>query len=125
MPVTDFHYNDHIFSAREVGHIDKSDAERWVEALRQNAAASPTPIVALIDAQEVTFVSAGARMAFAEASKTPNLQAICVITQDMLITQTVRVIGMLGERGRTHVFETIDDAREFAQDTLVQFAKEH
>ena len=125
MPITDFHYDNHIFSAREVGHIDKADAERWVQALRQYAAASPTPIIAIVDALEVTFVSAGARMTFAEASKTPNLQAICVATQDMLISQTARVIGMLGERGRTHIFETVDEAREFAEELIAQLAQEH
>jgi hypothetical protein len=125
MPIIDFHYENHIFSAREVGHIDKADAERWVQALRQHAAASPTPIVAVVNALEVTFVSAGARMSFAESSKTPNLQAICVAAQDMLITQTARVIGMLGERGRTHIFESVEEACEFAEELIAQPVQEH
>jgi hypothetical protein len=54
-------------------------------------------------------------MVFAEASGIDKLKAISVATHDLVTMQTARVIGMLGERGRTHVFETLEQATEFAQ----------
>lgn len=123
MPITDYHFENSIFFAKESGQIDKTDAEAWAAALRQHAASNPIPIVALVDALEVTFVSAAARMVFAEASKTENLQAVSVATKHLLVTQTARVIGMLGERGRTYVFENLHEARQFAEDMVRQLEK--
>jgi len=116
MPITDMKFENGVFFAKESGHVDKADAELWAKALRQYAEASPTHIIALVDALEVTFVSSSARMVFADASGIEKLKAVSVATQDLVTTQTARVIGMLGERGRTHVFETLEQATRFARE---------
>jgi hypothetical protein len=118
MPIIDMTFENGVFYAKEVGQVEKSDAETWARALRGYAATSPTPIVAVIDANEVNFVSAAARMIFAEASKTPKLKAICVGARDMMTMQMARVIGLLGERGRTFVFISMDEARKSAFEHL-------
>jgi predicted alpha/beta hydrolase family esterase len=118
MPVQDTSFENRIFFAREVGNIDQADAEAWTMALRRHAQASPQPIVALVDALSVTSVTAAARKIFAQASQTPNLLLVAVATKDLPVTQTARVIGLMGKRGATHVFASLEEAREFAQTRL-------
>src|SRR5687768_8144012 len=107
MPITDMKFEHGVFFAKESGRIDKADAECWASALRGYADSSRTPIIALIDALEVTFISPSARLVFASATGIAKLKAVSVATEDLVTAQTARVIGMLGKRGRTHIFETL------------------
>jgi len=119
MPIYDMRFEDGIFFAREVGRIDQADAELWMKQARDYANASPTPIVALVDAREVTYITVEARRIFVIASKIPNLQAGVVATQGAVSTQSANVIGMMAERGHTHIFPTLEEAQDFAR-RLVQ-----
>jgi hypothetical protein len=122
MPITNTRFENGILYARETGDISKHEAEQWASELRKYALTSPQPIAAVIDALDVKFVSAGARIVLADASHTPNLKVIAVAAYSTLTMQTARMIGMLGERGTTHVFATYEDAESFARDLLNQIA---
>lgn len=118
MPINDLRFEHGIFSARESGQISAEDALLWVEELRACASASPTPIVILIDARELTFISTAAQKIFTKAAETPNVKVAAVATGTPVATQLSRIVGLLSrvrQTHDTHVFQTLDGATSFAQ----------
>lgn len=118
MPIRDMRFEGGIFYAKQVGLIDETDARTWVEGLKAQAAASQTPIVALIDAREVEFVSASASVIFVEGSSTPNVKVAAVVTRSTTTTVKARTIGMMSEPHHTHetyVFNSLIEAEKFAK----------
>ncbi|MBZ0288371.1 MAG: hypothetical protein K8I30_12210 [Anaerolineae bacterium] len=121
MPIRDMRFEDGIFYARQTGLIDDVDARTWVEALQSHAAASPTPIVALVDAREVEFVSANASAIFVEGASTPNVKVAAVVTRRTTTTIKARTIGLMGEPHHTHetyVFNSLLEAEKFAKASI-------
>ena len=115
MPIVDMQFEEGIFFARELGRIEKEDAEAWADAARHYAELSPSPIVALVDALEVTHVTAMARQVFALASGIPGLKVASVATSDASVTQTAQIIGLMARNHHTYVFPTLEQARIFAE----------
>jgi len=121
MPIHDMRFEGGIFYATEKGLIDEADARQWVDALQVHATGSPKPIVALIDAREVEFVSANASLIFVEGSATPNVKAAIVVTRSTNTTIKARTIGMMSERHHTHrtyVYTSLVEAERFAQSVV-------
>jgi hypothetical protein len=118
MPITDLRFEHGIFFARESGPIGGDDALMWLEALRACAAESPVPIVILIDARELTFISTAAQKIFTKAAETPNVKVAAVATGTPLATQLSRIVGLLSrvrQTHDTHVFHTLEEASQFAR----------
>lgn len=115
MPIYDMEFRDGIFFAREVGRIDQADAELWAHYANRFAAASISPIVALVDAREVTSITPEARRIFVKASYIPNLKCGAVAARDVVSQQSSRIVGWMAERDHTHVFQTLEEARAFAE----------
>jgi anti-anti-sigma regulatory factor len=113
MPIVDMTFEDGVFSAREVGRVDAADALEWARRLAQHTDASKTPVLALIDAREVTYIVQDARKVFVRAANLPNFKAAAVVIADPVAEQTARIIGMMSPRDHTRVFNTMDDARRF------------
>jgi hypothetical protein len=114
MPITKMYFKGGVIFAKEVGRIDREDARLWMEKVQECAAASSTPVAAVIDALEVTFVTSEARQIFVRASKIPNLMAAAVAAQDSAIVHTASLIGIMSENQQTKVFPTVEDAWEYA-----------
>src|SRR5215510_63949 len=113
MPIYDMRFEDGIFSAREVGRIEKQDAEAWVKALREYASTSPTPIVAFIDAREVGDVSSPASLAFLHGSSTPNVKVAVVVasTKEVVVkAQSISLMSGHHKKHDTRVFYSLDEA---------------
>lgn len=115
MPIQDMSFHDGIFFCREVGQIDRADAELWAEKVREYAAASPHPIVALVDATEATYITAAAREVFARASAIPGLHAGVVAATDFRVAQNSRLTAMLAVKRHTLIFSSLPEARERAE----------
>ena len=113
MPITDYAFQDRIFSCKEVGSIAAEDAKEWADRLKAYADQSSTPIVALVDALDVTQIPQSAVDIFSKASFTSNLIAVVVATSAAL-TVTSKNIGLLGKRNQTIVFKTLKEAQEHA-----------
>jgi hypothetical protein len=119
MPILDVQFENGIFFAREVDYITEDDAHNWARALGHYAAASSKPIVALIDAREVTAISNDARRVFAMASETSNVAVAAVVVNQVnrLATQQSRITALLSAVRKTHdtyFFESLAEAEEFA-----------
>jgi len=118
MPINDLRFEHGIFSARESGQISAEDALLWVEQLRACAVDSHIPIVILIDARELTFISTAAQKIFTKAAETPKVKVAAVATGTPVATQLSRIVGLLSrvrQTHDTHVFQTLDEATSFAQ----------
>jgi|FLYN01.1.fsa_nt_gi anti-anti-sigma regulatory factor len=118
MPITDFRFEHGIFFARETGQISGEDALIWLEALRICAEESPVPIVVLIDARELTFITTAAQKIFAKAAETPNVKVAAIAASTPLATQLSRIVGLLSrvrQTHDTHVFNTLEEAARFAR----------
>lgn len=118
MPISDMRFENGILFAKERGHITGEDALVWLENLRAYAAESPVPIVILIDARELTFISTAAQKIFAKAAETPNIKVASVATGTPLATQLSRIVGLLSrvrQTHDTHIFHTLEEATHFAR----------
>jgi hypothetical protein len=118
MPITQMYFKGGVFFAKEVGRIGREDARSWSETVREYTDSSPTPIAAVVDALEVTFVTSEARQIFVRCSHIPNFAVGAVATQDSAITYTAHVIGAMSERGHSFVFPTVEEAWDFAVEKL-------
>lgn len=124
MPITDYDFSDRVFFAKESDLITGDEANTWARKLAECALASDQPIVALVDALEVRQVSVAAHQIFTKASFTANLLAVVVATNDV-VRLTATTIGMLGKRGKTVVFPTLEKAREYTESLLNDNAHKH
>ncbi len=115
MPITDMEFKDGIFFCREIGQIEREDAELWAEKVREHAEASPHPIVALVDATEATYITAAAREVFARASAIPGLHAGVVAAKDFRVAQNSRLTALLAVKRHTLIFSNLAEARERAE----------
>lgn len=118
MPITDLRFERGIFFAKESGQISGEDALLWVEALRACAEENTVPIVILIDACELTFITTAAQKIFTKAAETPNVKVAVVATGNPVATQLSRIVGLLSrvrQTHDTHVFQTLDEATQFAR----------
>jgi hypothetical protein len=77
-----------------------------------------TPIVAVVDALDVTFVTTEARQIFVRTSTIPNFKASAVVARDAVTLQTARIIGRMAEHDHTHIFGSIEEALYFARRQL-------
>lgn len=117
MAIRDISFEDGIFFAREIGKIEKADAEQWAEALRRCAASSAVPVVILVDAREMTLIAADASKVFSKAAETPNVRVAAVATSKPLATvmsRTVAMMSRVGQTHETHVFTSYEEAERFA-----------
>lgn len=121
MPVTDFHFQDGVFYAREQGDVDAGDAQEWADHVLRYASECPHPIAALIDARSVKRINAEARQIFAHATNIPNLSCAVVVTGDFKVVQNARMINMLSDAKHTHIFTTMDEAVRFLTHKLQRF----
>ncbi len=113
MPITNYECHDRVFFAKETGFVTTEEAYVWVEKLESCASQNQQPIVALVDALEVTRISPVAYQVFSKASFTENVVGVVVAT-NAVITQTSTTISRLGKRQQTWVFSTLDEARQYA-----------
>jgi anti-anti-sigma regulatory factor len=118
MPITDLRFERGIFFAKESGQISGEDALLWLETLRACAAESSVPIVILIDARELTFISTTAQKIFTKAAETPNVKVAAIAAGTRLATQLSHIVGLLSrvrQTHDTHVFHSLDEATQFAR----------
>jgi hypothetical protein len=115
MPITDMHFKDGIFYAREYGRIEKDDARGWADAVARHASESKAPIVALVDAMEVDYISLEARQVFVRASTIPNLKCAAVAARNLVTAGSARVIAIMAEDNHTHIFPSLEAASAFAR----------
>lgn len=115
MPITDIDFSNGIYYAKETGYITREDAELWAKYARKFAAESPTPIVALVDALDVTAIANEARQIFVKAAKTPNLKISAIASNAPIPTTATRIIGMMVDKDHTNVFPTFEEALRFAR----------
>lgn len=117
MPVCDMHFRDGIFFARQQGYISPEDARQWAESLARHARSSQAPIVALVDARDVTSISEGARRILAYAAATPNVRVASMALSSPLAAQQARMIALLSSARhthQTHLFSSMEEAEAFA-----------
>jgi hypothetical protein len=122
MTTMNMHFENHIFYARPSENLSKTDAIAWVSALRRYAEQSFSPIAAILDARDVQFIAASARVVIAEATRMWRVQGLLFVTDDPTMLQTVRMIGVLGEPNATHAFMTLEEAQHFARRATQQSA---
>lgn len=121
MPIIDMTFKDGIFFAREVGRIERDDARLWAEHASRYAAMNPVPLVALVDARDVTNVTPEARKIFARATLIPNFAVSAVVTKDIINTQTSRIIALMAPKRHTEIFGDYHEALAYAEHHAASF----
>ncbi|NDJ60341.1 MAG: hypothetical protein GYB67_04400 [Chloroflexi bacterium] len=108
-------YANGIFSTEIAGNLSQEEAQRWLLMLREHAATQVTPVIALVDATRLEFISGTARMVIAEATRVPRVRALIFVVSTPPMQQAVRMIGMLGERDLTHCFSSMERAQALVE----------
>ncbi len=111
-----------MFFAKESGVISRDEAQLWADRLAEYARTNEEPIVALVDALDVTRISIPAYTIFSKASFTPNVLEIVVATNDRSQLSS-KNIGLLGKPRKTVVFATLDEAQQYVATLLQAQAK--
>jgi hypothetical protein len=114
MPLYDSNFEHDWASIKAAGYIERIDVENWLETMREYAAQHRLSVCAIMEDADIEFISNGARILLAESTAMPFIRTLMFVTRDPLLSQTIRMIAMLGERGRVLVFDSTDVAREFA-----------
>lgn len=122
MPISNMYFKDGIFFAKESGIVNEADAREWVAELKRYAQESPVPIIALVDALEVTAITRTAEQVFAEGSKTANVRLSSVAAGSAMMAQVSRNISLRAKRGSSYIFMKMEEARRFAEEqaSLIQ-----
>jgi len=113
MPIVDYEQSSNILFCREVRQIDVEDARAYADAVKNVAAKSDVPIVVFIDARNAEFITPNASNVFIESTHIPNIMCYVVVTADLMMKQTSRILGMRNHRGNTHIFEKFYEAEAF------------
>jgi len=121
MPIADFAFENGIFYCREYGAISRQDAKKWADYARLSAAASPTPLVVLIDATEVTSISVDARKVFAKASHIPNMSISAVAAGTAAASREARLTASIAADPHVYIFPTIEEAQAFAEEKASEY----
>lgn len=108
-----------IFSVSLYGEIHKNDARRWTNSLRRAAQAQAAPFYALIDLSRVSFIGTTARVEFADASQLPQVKELLFIANEPHMQQAVHMIAVLGKSHAIHIFSSLEDARQYAEQAQV------
>jgi hypothetical protein len=119
MPITNYQFENRIFFAKENGQISEDDAKTWSEQLKEATETSDLPIIALVDAMDVTAMHRAAQQIFAKSAHFDNLLAVVVATNSIASLQS-RTIGFLGRRGCTRIFPSLEEARQDTKQILAQ-----
>lgn len=117
MPIKDCYIEDRIFFAHESGLLTPSDAMVWVSYLEQQPITPDAPVVAIVDAREVTQVTGDAMFVFLQASYCSKLLAVLVVSSVYNMAMA-HAFADLGEEGKTHIFTSYEKALAFAHDLL-------
>lgn len=118
MATTNLHVHAGVFSCRQFGHIDVEDAQLFTHHLRIAAGESRLPIIARIDAREATLLKPDAGKILMKATAIPNLDAIVIVTGNLVMTQTSRLLAIRSRQRNIHVFESWEDAETFTNAQL-------
>jgi hypothetical protein len=119
MPIDSIIFENGIYYCRQYGNLSAEDAQLWADKAAEFAqAAAPKPIVALIDALNVQFVSMDARYILAKASGIEGLALAAVVTQDALTEQSSKIINVMAVEKHTYLFKTPEEARTFLEGQL-------
>lgn len=123
MPITEMTLDGGIFYVREEGEITKEDAVDYTMELISHCEQQPSPIVILIDAMDVTSVSMDARKIFARVTSDQNHDQAYVACGSLNIVQAARVIGLMSKDRKTHVYRSLETARDHATQRVEQLGK--
>ncbi|MGJ3239312.1 MAG: hypothetical protein ACFE0Q_11445 [Anaerolineae bacterium] len=115
MPLNHQSYTDKLFICNLYDRVNEEDARRWAELGKAYADREQYPLIALLDLQQVTYVTAIARRIFARASDRDHLHIVAVATSDFVVEQNMRLTAMMSASKCLYVFTSWQDAQQHAR----------
>lgn len=115
MPIHNMSFDDGVFFARQVGYVDQVDGRMWGSALKKWSKTSDTPIVAIVDMQDVERLCPTLVKAFSNVLASGNIVGIAVITSDLMTSRNDRVLSKLDNLDGVRVFSAVGDGYTFAR----------
>ncbi len=96
-----------VLHVEACGHLEGSEIELLLMSIREYAElVLGAPVLLIIDARRIEFISATARFAIAEGGRQSYLKGIHFTQCDPLLAQTLRAIQVLAPRTRIDFDET-------------------
>lgn len=120
MPIEIISFEDNILHIREYNHINLTDAQKFEQVIVEHTNICPHPIVVLIDAREVAFITPDANRHFVRVSSIAGVKLNVVVTQGLIVTQSARLLELRNRERNTVVYEDWDAALARAQEVAAQ-----
>lgn len=102
-----------VMTARTVGYFDNMDGRTWANAVRAN-----TPLVVILDLQEVDRICPTLVKVMAEVSRTAGLRSVLLVVSSTMSSQTARMVDKLAEYGNVRALPSYEEAEQQARITV-------
>ncbi|MFQ3567454.1 MAG: hypothetical protein SNJ59_10675 [Aggregatilineales bacterium] len=102
-----------VWHASAPRRLDQPVAEQWRRELERKAAAENRPIVAIIDASELHFVTAGAAIVLAQLTRQRWLNGFVFIASKRSMQGALQMVAMLSAHDKVFVFSSLEAAQAF------------
>jgi hypothetical protein len=74
-----------------------------------------SPIVVVLDFSRASRLASTAHIMLADLTRTQHVRTMICVARDSTMAQASRAVAAMSERGRVHQFESMNEARLFAQ----------
>ncbi len=118
MPIHRMNLSNGVFTAKQVGYVDKTDGQMWSNTLRTHAKRDPLPMTAVVDMTEATRICPTFVKWTQDVMKQSNVTAVAVVIDMNMASLHERVISKLSQVDRVRVFYSLDEAHDYARARL-------
>lgn len=115
MALMDIHFRDGIYIARGESNLTVQDVQAIIAELKARATHQGTPVVAILDFSRASRMASSAHILLADMTRSDRVSAVVCVTRSPTLEQSARTIAAMGESSRVHIFESMREARLFAQ----------
>jgi hypothetical protein len=115
MALISMQYHNGIFYTRGESNLTTQDATMWKTDLKACAAAQGGRVVAMLDLSKASRIASSSYILIADVARSSSVSALVIIARGATMSEAARAIAAMSERGRVHLFETMSEARLFAE----------
>lgn len=110
MPIKNLSANDGVIHGCFIGDITADEMQHFVDYVHTYSRTHPRPIVALIDAREMLYVRAAARVVFARATSSSRYGYTALVAENFPAHQNASMLRLMAVDGHAAIFDSYEEA---------------
>ncbi|TVR21651.1 MAG: hypothetical protein EA396_07965 [Anaerolineaceae bacterium] len=111
-------YESGVFYSKQVGYVDNVDARMWHSALRKHTKTAESPLVAVVDMQQIDRLCPTVVQVFSAALALPDMLGVIIISDQVMGSRNERVMSKLSALPGVRVFSSAESAMAYARTQL-------